>query len=421
MSTSLFRQSSLKKLSSPEQLDELIRVTGPRGWLSLVAALAVLASAGIWSYYGTIPEKVAGQGIMTEKVDLLSVTADGSGRVTELLVRPDEMVKAGQVVAKILQHDLLATIEQLESKLTELKLEDQLLDQLEAEAIALEEESVRTKRNSLEQTIRDAERHKRTMESWLAQQRELRALKIVAKTDVISAEKAIDEIVREINEANSQLAQLPVQLAQRKQAQRQENLSRQFRISEVSRELEDAQRKLERNSQVVSPFPGEVDEIRVAPGMHVQGGSVVMLLVPSRGPNADLEAVLYLDASQAKDVRPGMAVEVSPTTVKREEYGYIRGVVSRVADYPATEEGMMAVVDNRALVQTFIQQAGLPLEIYVELNADPQTISGYEWSSSQGPPTVETDDSICTGAVLVRKRRPITYVVPLLKKWLGLD
>ncbi len=37
MSQGLFRETSLEKLSSPEQLDALIKVTSPRAWLALAA------------------------------------------------------------------------------------------------------------------------------------------------------------------------------------------------------------------------------------------------------------------------------------------------------------------------------------------------------------------------------------------------
>lgn len=44
MST-IFRQSSLDRLSSPEQLDQLIRITSRRSWIALVAMVAVVLSA----------------------------------------------------------------------------------------------------------------------------------------------------------------------------------------------------------------------------------------------------------------------------------------------------------------------------------------------------------------------------------------
>ncbi len=43
-----------------------------------------------------------------------------------------------------------------------------------------------------------------------------------------------------------------------------------------------------------------------------------------------------------KQVQPGMEVRISPSTVKREEYGSMLGTVTWVAEYPSTARGMTA-------------------------------------------------------------------------------
>ena len=45
MNKSIFRQAALERLSSPEQLDQLARVTQPVGWLALLALSLVILSA----------------------------------------------------------------------------------------------------------------------------------------------------------------------------------------------------------------------------------------------------------------------------------------------------------------------------------------------------------------------------------------
>lgn len=59
MEPNLFRQSSLKKLSSPEQLDAYIQVSSPGVWLLLAAIGAVLAGILIWGLTGRLPTTVA--------------------------------------------------------------------------------------------------------------------------------------------------------------------------------------------------------------------------------------------------------------------------------------------------------------------------------------------------------------------------
>lgn len=62
MNNQVFRKVTLERLSSPEQLDNLVRVTSPRGWLMLIGAGLILAAALYWGIFGTMITKAEGQG-----------------------------------------------------------------------------------------------------------------------------------------------------------------------------------------------------------------------------------------------------------------------------------------------------------------------------------------------------------------------
>ena len=51
----VFRKASLDRLSSPEQLDKLLQVTRPRGWIALVALGFLVGSAVLWGSKGASP------------------------------------------------------------------------------------------------------------------------------------------------------------------------------------------------------------------------------------------------------------------------------------------------------------------------------------------------------------------------------
>ena len=49
MSTrSVFRKVSLDRLASPEQLDQLMQITTPKGWVALLALSVLLLTAIVW-------------------------------------------------------------------------------------------------------------------------------------------------------------------------------------------------------------------------------------------------------------------------------------------------------------------------------------------------------------------------------------
>jgi hypothetical protein len=60
----LFRKVALERLSSPEQLDQLMQVTGPKSWLALAALFALLVVVVVWGIFGSIAITVEGTGVL---------------------------------------------------------------------------------------------------------------------------------------------------------------------------------------------------------------------------------------------------------------------------------------------------------------------------------------------------------------------
>lgn len=55
---SVFRQKTLNRISSPEQLTDYLRVTNPGIWLFLAAVIVLLAGIFVWSAVGTLETTV---------------------------------------------------------------------------------------------------------------------------------------------------------------------------------------------------------------------------------------------------------------------------------------------------------------------------------------------------------------------------
>jgi len=67
--SSIFRKVALDRLSSPEELDQLSRITSPRGWLALAAVAVLLLALLVWSIFATIPTSVSGEGVLAASED----------------------------------------------------------------------------------------------------------------------------------------------------------------------------------------------------------------------------------------------------------------------------------------------------------------------------------------------------------------
>jgi len=54
MNNGIFRKKGIDKITSPEKLDDYIRVTTPSVWLVLAAVVLLLVGALVWGFFGEV-------------------------------------------------------------------------------------------------------------------------------------------------------------------------------------------------------------------------------------------------------------------------------------------------------------------------------------------------------------------------------
>ncbi len=54
MGGSIFREKSMKRVSSPEQLNDYVKVTNPGIWMILIIIILLLIGLGVWSIFGSL-------------------------------------------------------------------------------------------------------------------------------------------------------------------------------------------------------------------------------------------------------------------------------------------------------------------------------------------------------------------------------
>ncbi|HUV07630.1 MAG TPA: NHLP bacteriocin system secretion protein, partial [Spirochaetia bacterium] len=121
MQTSVFRKSSLEQLASPEQLDQLMRVATPKGWVVLFALLALIGVAIVWGIFGRVSVTVRGNGILMKSGGILNIQHIAGGMIKEVKVKPGDVVHQGEVVARVNQLEIINRINETRIKLKELE------------------------------------------------------------------------------------------------------------------------------------------------------------------------------------------------------------------------------------------------------------------------------------------------------------
>lgn len=101
MSTTTFRSRALRRISSPEQLDRLVRVTSPRHWIGLGGLLLLVVGVLLWSTVSVVPTTVSASSTLLPLGGLREVQAPVSGTVSSFPVAVGTHVVAGQAIGTV--------------------------------------------------------------------------------------------------------------------------------------------------------------------------------------------------------------------------------------------------------------------------------------------------------------------------------
>jgi HlyD family secretion protein len=411
----MYRAVALDRLSSPDELDRLLRVTDTKAWVAQLAIFGLLTLVLIWGYTGKLPSTVSGQGVIVRTGGVLNVVAAGSGVVARLKVNAGDKISAGQIVATVAQPVLVEKYKSAQQTLAlAVREKDRSHTSREQEA-KLAAATIQRKRANAESEIKHLEAQADLAKEQVGAQEQLLAAGIVVKQKVIEARQSLATIDDRVAAVHAQVQELDAEAFANRAKVQQGDAEKRIAIEDLQRNVHEIENQLEIAQNVVSPYGGEILEVKVSPGATVALGDAILSIQPDV---QDLQALLYLPASQAKAVRPGMEVRLSPSNVKPEEYGFVRGRVVYISDFPDTPAELMHNFENEVLVRALTNE-GPVTELRVEMLKDSKTPSGYQWSSSKGPNLMLSGGTMCTAEVITRWQKPVALVFPALRRTLG--
>lgn len=415
MPSKIFRDVSLDRLSSPDELDRLLRVTDTKAWIAQIAIFAIIVVALVWSYTGKLPSTVSGQGVIVRTGGVLNVVAAGSGVVAHLKVNVGDKIHAGQIVASVEQPAILEKYNNARQTLAQARREKDRSHALREQETKLAIATIRRKIANVQSEIKHLESQAELAKEQVSVQDQLLAEGIVTKQKTIEARENLTAVEDRIAGLQASIQELDAEEFSNQAKIQQGDAEKTIGIQDLERNLHEVESQLEIAQNVVSPYGGEVLEVKVSPGATVTTGDPILSMQPDV---QDLQALIFLPAAQAKDVHSGMEVKISPSSVKPEEYGFIRGRVVYVSDFPDTPAELMRNFQNEVLVKALTND-GPVTELRIEMKRNPKTPSGYEWSSAQGPSMALSGGTLCTAEVITRWQKPITLVFPAVRKAFG--
>ncbi|MDP3253661.1 MAG: NHLP bacteriocin system secretion protein [Hydrogenophaga sp.] len=418
MANPLFRETALQNLSSPEQLDQLIKITRPRAWLVLATLGFVLVVTVLWSVFGSLPSTLSGQGIIVRQGGTYNIVALGSGVIIDFEgFKTGQTIRKGQVLGHVTQPLLALQRDAAQGEVQRLEKEQ---TSISAE-IALERparsRSARQQADIQRAAIRSRQQLLASLKAKLVHQAALLADGLITNQRYEESRQAIFSAENDISIAGNALQALDIQALTDQSNFDERTRQMTAALTNARSRLVDLSAQFELASQVVSTHDGLVVEVLVNKGDVV---AVNQPILSVEEPVKLLEALIYMPPqSEAERIRPGMTVQLSPATAPKERYGYLIGTVNSVSKYPSTEQGMLAVLNNPALVRDLMRQ-GPPIAISVTLVPDSGTRSGYRWSSSAASQLDLSSGTMANASFTIEVQRPISLVIPLLKQTVGL-
>ncbi len=420
MAAGFFRKAALEKLSTPEKLDQLIKVTSPKGWIALLTIALVLGTGITWSFMGSVKTKLNVVGVLLGG-EIHEVVATSQGQLINLNVSIGDAVKEGEIVASVEQPELYQQVEEVKASLKEREYDLQRLLSFGNQDTRLQGELIQQQRTSIELQIQTENKNLGFLRAQLATEQDLLKKGLITNSQLMNTKQQIDASQNSIERLKSQLVQTSSQkLNIGFDLQQKINVSKQ-RIAETERRLEHLKERYDIQTNIRSSYTGEVVEVLTESGIVVGQGTPLFKLKNQSGIAGDdkLRGVLYIPSQDGKKIKEGMEALVVPSTVQPQEYGFIKGKVTYVSDFPITQKGMMMTVKNDQLVSGMLSR-GAMFEVYVEFEKDENSYSGFKWTSATGPQIAINEGTSCMGKITVKSEPPVAVVIPALKKFFDL-
>lgn len=155
---------------------------------------------------------------------------------------------------------------------------------------------------------------------------------------------------------------------------------------------------------------GVVLNVDVLLGEEVVPGSTLFWLEEAQGGPRKIYAFFPLDVGQK--IREGMEALVAFGGVDQELYGKVQGKVVHIMAFTASDEAEVLRSIPSKEIRSFLTDGSLAIAVEILPKEDPTTVSGFAWTSEQGPPFPVHLGSLAQVEVVLEEKRPIRYLIP---------
>jgi len=408
----LFRKEALESTSS-KQLETLMTVVTPKGWISLICIGVILSALIVWSIIGVIPSSAVGRGIFVNQEGNFIIEAEEDGIVENIFMDDGDLVEKDQPILNIKNKTIMANVQAIQNQRDLIKSQ---LEKISKCVLAKEKAEKKALEDGIANYQLQIERAKNDLVALykdLQDKQKLYQKGLIALSSINTANEKINAKKTDIDTAENNILQNEVKL---------KDFDNLLKVEDLQKQLQQAQAQLDlvqikqNHLNIRSPFVGKILEIPVRKSTPVKKGSIVVWGEQDTDKIYKLLIYGYFSTPENQRILPGMIAEVKLNDVDDKLYGKLFARVIRVWKFPSSTEEMFKVIGNKTLVNYLAQrQQTAPIQVLLEPLYDPNTPTGFLWTSKLGPPFIISSGSVGEVTVLLETKRPIEYVFPIFR------
>ena len=389
-----------------------------RAWGTLSLFGAIIAVTIFWSVAGNIPTRVRGSCIIMHRQGVADVSADMPGRVASLLVKPGQMIAVGQEVAILATPELFERTQAARARLIDLEAAARISSEEAGRSASLSADSLAEQRAAFTKQAASDQKRIAILEQQIETNERMRRDGLITARAAAATLLDLEDARSALADSRRRLVEIDKRAADFKRDIGSQAMRLNLQVNDARRELAALVSQSQAVSHLRSQVAGRVSEIKAAQGSLVRRDTPIVGIERLDDPNAELEAVMYVSATDGKKISSKDRVELVPSHTRREEYGVLRARVLSTSAYPATPQGLLNTISNPDLMRELAHGAA-PYEIRIGLQHDPAPTPGarnpYLWSAAAGQSLTMSSGALCEGEILVRHERPISLVLPIFR------
>ncbi|NGX45106.1 MAG: hypothetical protein K940chlam2_00248 [Chlamydiae bacterium] len=373
-------KKGVERLQERIQESPLLNIEQRKHWLILLTSLCLITLLIIWSFLGRIPIESEGRGVSISADGVFLLESPSAGTLSEIYLTEGATATRGAPIAKFNNpqlNSILSSIEANKFKIERLHTQSLLIQKALSINLGLFKQG------------------------------------LIAKMVIDQTRSELMQKNIEVENAKSELSAAFTELEQNSFVKKSQ-FNHYKSLLEAPSGVVEYEEILKELSTLRAPSDGKVLEVLINPGELVTKGEAIFWM---EHPALNHETTFYgtINSETAGRLRAGLKVLIEPANVNSKEYGVIIGKIEGVYPYPVSKEELVQTVGNKQIVSYLLDEGKAITQVTITPEKDPQTKSGYKWTSKEGPPYEVPTGTLAKMTILVEEQPPISYLIPLWK------